>query len=81
MSRFNTFTKEEAIAAGFEEAEEWMDSERMFMLETLPDGKVRHLGTDGGEPEDNRFYRDWSWVETELNKAYEQGLKDGKEAK
>ena len=31
---------------------------------------------DGGEPEDNSFVRDWDWVEDELMKAYQQGLKD-----
>lgn len=36
---------------------------------------------DRGEPEDNSFGRDWSWVGVELIKAYEQGLKDGKEGK
>lgn len=28
----------------------------------------RELGTDGGEPEDQSFWRDWSWVPDELNK-------------
>jgi len=32
---------------------------------------------DGGEPEDNSFIRDWSWVADELRNAYAQGLKDG----
>jgi len=32
---------------------------------------------DGGEPEDNSFIRDWSWVADELRAAYEQGQKDG----
>lgn len=29
--------------------------------------------TDGGEPEDNSFSRDWSWIKTELERAYELG--------
>lgn len=28
---------------------------------------------DGGEPEDNSFGRDWSWIANELRSAYEQG--------
>jgi len=31
---------------------------------------------DHGEPEDNSFLRDWSWVATELKRAYEKGLTD-----
>jgi hypothetical protein len=31
---------------------------------------------DGGEPEDNSYIRDWSWVADELKSAYEQGRKD-----
>jgi len=30
--------------------------------------QVRYLGEDRGEPEDQTFLRDWSWVETELNR-------------
>ena len=29
---------------------------------------IEVVGYDGGEPEDNAFYRDYKWVETELNK-------------
>ena len=31
------------------------------------------VGTDGGEPEDNTFYRDWAWVPTLLNKVANGG--------
>lgn len=34
--------------------------------------------SDGGEPEDQTFDRDWGWVEGELNKAYADGYDDGK---
>lgn len=34
------------------------------------------LGTDGGEPEDNSFRRDWSWVPTALLAAYDRGLNE-----
>lgn len=33
--------------------------------------------TDRNEPEDNTFYRDWSWVKMELERAYQKGLEDG----
>ncbi len=31
---------------------------------------------DGGEPEDNSFNRDWSWVADELHNAYMQGVNE-----
>jgi hypothetical protein len=31
------------------------------------------VGSDGGEPEDNTFYRDWSWVPELLNKVANGG--------
>ena len=47
---------------------------RSMMVITDDSGKREHW--DGGEPEDNSFGRDWDWVEVELMKAYQQGLKD-----
>ena len=43
--------------------------------------KSKELRTyyDGGEPEDNYFFRDWSWVADELQRAYELGKQDAKE--
>ena len=35
---------------------------------------------DGGEPEDNSFYRDWGWVPGAIEKAYKLGLEDGKKS-
>lgn len=32
---------------------------------------------DYGEPEDNSFFRDYSWVQPALEAAYQEGLKDG----
>lgn len=29
--------------------------------------------SDNGEPEDQTFSRDWSWIKTELERAYELG--------
>lgn len=34
------------------------------------------IHSDGGEPEDNSFTRDWSWVKGVIEKAYAQGRKD-----
>lgn len=41
------------------------------------DGAVIRSECDGGEPEDQLYYRDWSWVPDALREAYEFGLKDG----
>lgn len=35
------------------------------------------IATDGGEPEDQSFRRDWSWVPDELQKAYDAGYRKG----
>mgnify|MGYP003391684241 FL=1 len=32
------------------------------------------VGSDGGEPEDARLLRDWSWVEYMLNSVHEEKL-------
>jgi len=34
---------------------------------------VREVSSDHGEPEDNSFHRDWSWVPVELNRLAEEG--------
>jgi hypothetical protein len=45
--------------------------------------KVYHKGkliaehSDGGEPEDNSFGRDWNWVPGLIEKVYFLGVRDG----
>jgi len=40
-----------------------------MLIELDDDGKfVRIVGYGGGEPEDNTLYRDYSWIEREMNK-------------
>lgn len=41
------------------------------------DNMVSSSYSDMGEPEDSSFYRDWSWVKAELERAYQKGLEDG----
>ena len=54
-----------------EEFMEWFDHARPYIdgaLVELVDGNYsRFVAADGGEPEDNSFYRDLSWVVDELN--------------
>ncbi len=37
------------------------------LVEFVDELPVRIVGSDGGEPEDALFCRDWEWVVTELN--------------
>lgn len=54
------------------------DDERSEL--TIKDGEGERSYRDGGCPEDNYYFRDWSWVHGELEQAYKQGLIDGKQA-
>ena len=48
-----------------------------WMWLIIEDDTGRREYHDHGEPEDNSFGRDYGWVQRELQKAYEQGRKDG----
>jgi hypothetical protein len=54
----------------------WREAEA---LDIIIDGEVVETYLDGGEPEDNSFYRDWNWVPTELERAYKKGLEDARQ--
>lgn len=45
---------------------------RSKLVRINDDGTEDDLGWDGGEPEDNLFYRSWSWVPKELNALADQ---------
>ena len=49
-----------------------------LILEVYHNGELILSETDGGEPEDNTFYRDWNWVKGAIEKAYALGVEDGK---
>ena len=66
--RFFLMNVEEARAAGHIETE-YSDDWRTVLLERVPSGGIRQVGVDGGEPEDQTFTRDWSWVVGELNRV------------
>ena len=77
--KYKTFTFEEAAKLNpenpeFTELLEYHDFDyRSVVCEIEGDKPIRILGMDGGEPEDQTLYRDWSWVASELNKAFEIG--------
>ena len=55
---------------------EWKDWQHEI---TIQDDSGIRAYSDQCEPEDNSFRRDYSWIRVELERAYEQGLKDGKQ--
>lgn len=50
------------------------------VLRIVRNGTIILEQSDGGEPEDQSFYRDWDWVPYAINKAYALGLEDGQKA-
>ncbi len=60
-----------------EDGEELRDYREALVIE-IDGEKTYHY--DGGEPEDFSFGRDLRWVAPALLQAYQQGLKDGKDA-
>jgi hypothetical protein len=57
--------------------DDWEDEDdwdyRIYLYLQKDDGEYEFIASDGGEPEDNTFRRDWSWVPGELNKALAYG--------
>ena len=51
------------------------------VLNVIRNGKIVLSECDGGEPEDQSFGRNWSWVEGALKQAYQFGLEDGRKEK
>jgi len=77
--RFQMLDFDEVVALGLEEPQEesmWSDHKyRCYVVEFANEGP-KILGSDGGEPEDQRLYRDWAWVVPALNKAYHTARSD-----
>lgn len=75
-TRFRVVTAAEAKKCGYLESEDYYaDDYRGILYEFDGDTPVRVLGVDGGEPEDQTFGRDWSWVVPELNRLSERAEK------
>lgn len=53
------------------------DYERNALVRFEDGEPVTILALDGGEPEDNSFFRDWRWVPVALERAYNEGYKRG----
>ena len=54
------------------------DEHTCYVIEYTDDVPTRVVGRDGGEPEDQTLWRDWSWVVPALHQAYEDGKNDYK---
>lgn len=76
MERFEFMTLKEAREHGCPDLEGWEDEYVMCIVDT--EAKIS-LGTDGGEPEDQSFSRDWSWVVGAMNAAHAKGVREAAE--
>ncbi len=67
MIKYEILTNEEEVKLGIAEKDKWDDYCLMLWL-FVDDKPVKLIASDGGEPEDNSFGRDWNFVPGELNK-------------
>ncbi len=58
--------------------EDYYDADCTSYLLMYRNGKLDCYATDHMEPEDVRFWRDLSWIESWIKKAYQYGVEDGK---
>ena len=73
--KYKVLSFEEAMRLGFDgEFVGYYNYEYRSGVFRMEDDKpVEMLGHDGGEPEDQTLWRDWSWVATALIAAYKRG--------
>lgn len=58
---------------------DWNDNDwNALIIRYGPEGQVI-LASDGGEPEDNSFFRDGAWIPGALQEAFHRGVKYGRE--
>lgn len=62
-----------------EDEDGWGESEFATVYRINDDGTKTEVGWIGGEPEDNTYYRRYSWIVGALNDAYELGIEKGQE--
>lgn len=64
-----------SLTTRYETEDDGWVSRRKLIIEH--NGKIIREEYDGGEPEDQSFYRDWAWVADAIEQAYQLGVKDG----
>lgn len=62
-----------------DEDNEW-DEGGAAVVRVDPDGSKVEVGWIGSEPEDNTYYRAYSWIVGALNEAYQLGFQTGRES-
>ena len=80
MKRFVVVSLSEARSKGYPDVDVYGAYGNAGALLYETDGKkpIRLISDDGGEPEDQSFFRDWKWVAPLLNKLADE-LKEAKE--
>ena len=73
MAKFEVFVREAVDEAG---NRPWWAEDKQMLQVFRNDVKILEEW-DGGEPEDNSFDRDWSWVQTAIEDAYYYGCQYG----
>ena len=75
---YRTESCHEALTNGWPNAQATGDDDWGAVVYRFEGGKpVEPIGWDGGEPEDQTLWRDWSWVAPALQAAYELGRSHG----
>jgi hypothetical protein len=75
--RYRILSTEDARAAGVA-ISPYADEHASHLVEFCADGSTKMLGSDGGEPEDQKLTRDGSWVPEALRTAYATGYAMGR---
>jgi len=66
-NRFVLVSNKEAVENGWNDEEYWGDDDCKSFLYDTSTTPPTLVASDGGEPEDNSFSRNWDWVVPLLN--------------
>ena len=77
MYEVELITRLEQLPKELWDAYDWELTNHRHVLLIKLNGKIIQSECDGGEPEDQSFLRDWSWVKIALLEAYKIGKIEG----
>lgn len=66
------FTDKHVEAYGYDPRDGYSNDYRNYLV-VWYNNIIIMIHSDGGEPEDNSFHRDWSWVSDAIEAAYQLG--------